>query len=47
MQLKSIAIAFLATTMHAAVLAQYGSPESLKAEVNQGDDLVFAKQSLS
>ncbi len=46
MQLKSIAIAFLATTMHAAVLAQYGSPESLKAEVNQGDDLVFAKQAV-
>lgn len=25
------------------VFAQYGSPESLKAEMNQGDDLVFAK----
>ena len=43
MQLKHIATTFIALTIHALALAQYGSPESLKAEMNQGDDLVFAK----
>lgn len=46
MQIKRIAIAFLAMTMHTLALAQYGSPQSLEAEANQGDDLVFAKQAV-
>ena len=42
MRLKQIAPIFLAMTTHALALAQYGSPESLKAEMGQGEDLVFA-----
>lgn len=46
MQLKRIAAALLVLTMHALALAQYGSPESLAAEMNPGDDLVFSKQAM-
>lgn len=44
MQLDKILLAFWITTFHAITLAQYGSPESLKAEMAQGNDLVFAKE---
>lgn len=44
MQLKQVASAFLVMTINGLAFAQYGSPESLKAEMNQGDDLVFAKE---
>ena len=42
-QFKPLVTAFLTLGIHALSLAQYGSPESLKAEMNQGEDLVFAK----
>lgn len=44
MQLKHVASALLVISLHAPALAQYGSPESLKAEMTQGNDLVFAKE---
>jgi dienelactone hydrolase len=44
MQLKQIASVLLVISIHTLALAQYGSPESLKAEMNQGNDLVFAKE---
>lgn len=44
MKYKQIASALLVVTINGLAFAQYGSPESLKAEMNQGDDLVFAKE---
>lgn len=42
-KIKKPLTTFVSTAVHALALAQYGSPESLKAEMNQGADLVFAK----
>ena len=44
MPFKQIIIALWATAFCALALAQYGLPDSLKAEMNQGDDLVFTKE---
>lgn len=44
MQLKHVASALLVISLHALARAQYGSPESLKAEMIQGNDLVCEKE---
>ena len=44
MKLKQSWISVLAWTFNGLAIAQYGTPESLKAEMTQGDDLVFARQ---
>jgi dienelactone hydrolase len=43
MKLNHTAFGFAALLACQISLAQYGTPESLKAEMNQGDDLTFAK----
>ena len=44
MKHKQIVSALFVLTINGLAFAQYGSSESLKAEMNQGDDLVFAKE---
>ena len=43
MKLIRTALGFAALLTCQLALAQYGTPESLKAEMNQGEDLGFAK----
>ena len=44
MKFKPSWICVLAWTFNGLAIAQYGTPESLKAEMTQGEDLVFARQ---
>jgi dienelactone hydrolase len=44
MNLVRYILGILAILLSGFAFAQYGSPESLKAEMNQGDDLAFAKE---
>lgn len=44
MTFKPISITLITVLTCQLAVAQYGTPESLKAEMGQGDDLVFAKE---